>query len=142
MQTYKVIINEVSSKTISSIDELTQELETMQSTEDMYMAFIPIPNFNDLDSLDVIKLSEIKGIFKKRLVPEYHLHLYCKYASGKMGIYQHIVSSFNEVNEILSNLITHQKLPNIPAWKLTRIDENGRLIPYKRFRKSDPNWYK
>jgi len=131
MYKFQITINELETKTISAITELTQELDNMQESNDGHISFKPTPAFNDLEEFGILKTSQIKGLFKKRLVQDYYLELNFKYSDGKSGLCGHITPDFNEIKEMISNLITHQKLLNTSTWIMTKFDSNGKVLPFK-----------
>jgi len=128
---YNVEINERETKIISSIAELAQELDNMQASNGDHISFKPTLMFSDLEEFGILKTSKIKGIFKKRLVQDYYLELNFKYADGKSGLCGHITPNFNEIKEMLSNLVNHQKLPDVSTWVMTKFDVNGKVLPFK-----------
>jgi len=131
MHNYEVIINDIETKSISSITELTHELENMRISSEGHISFTPTPAFSDLSEFGILKTSKMKGIFKKRLVQDYYLELNFKYSDGKSGLCGHITRDFNEIKDILSNLITYQKLPDFSKWIMTKFDTDGKALPFE-----------
>jgi len=128
MYEYKVEINDSETKVISSTSELTQEFAALQAADDGHLSFDPNPIFGDLNEFGILKTSREKGLFKKRRVQEYYLELNFKYPDGKSGLCGHVTSDFDEIREMLFDLINHQKLPDISSWIMTMFDANGNAL--------------
>ena len=136
MHEYKVEINDLETKIITSITELSQELGNMQASDKGHISFKPTLMFSSIEEFGLLKTTRIKGLFKKRQVQDYYLELNFKYADGKSGLCGYVTPDFNEVKEMVSNLVTHQQLPDISTWVMTKFDVNGKVLP---FRESNPH---
>ena len=131
MHEYKVEINDIETKMISSISELTQEFTALQVADDGHISFEPNPMFGDLNEFGILKTSREKGLFKKRRVQEYYLELNFDYPDGKSGLCGYVTSDFNEIREMLFDLINHQKFPDISSWIMTKFDANGNTLSFE-----------
>jgi len=138
MYKYNVVVNEREGKIISSMSDITQELANMEVSDADHISFKPAPMFSDIEEFGILKTSRTKGIFKKRLVQDYYLELNFKYPDGKSGLCGHITLDFDEIKGMLSNLITHQQLPDISTWIMTTFDVNGKVLPFKE---ANPHLY-
>ena len=103
----------------------------MQDSDAWHISFRPTPMFSDLEEFGILKTSRTKGIFKKRLVQDYYLELNFKYSDGRRGLCGYISPDFDEIVEMLSNLVTHQQLPDISTWVMTKWDTDGKVLPFK-----------
>ena len=149
MNSFKVIIsyedfnaehrnrNDLKLKTILSIADLAKEFNNMKAVNEIRFSFEPDPVFGDLERFWLLKLPKKKGIFKKRLVFNYYLELNFKYPDGKTGLCGYNTYGFDEVEVMITNLINHQKLPDISSWIMTKWDANGKGLS---FAESNPNW--
>ena len=125
------------SKTISSIADFAQELKDIQTANEARFSFEPPHVFFDLERFWLIKTSKMKGFLKKRLVFTYYLELNFKYPDGKSGLCGYTTHSFDDVESMITNLINHQKLPDISSWIMTKWDTDGKGLS---FAESNPNW--
>ena len=134
MQKYEFSIDDGEAKVITSIEEIEQDLEelnNMQASEenDRHLFFKPMPPFCDVIEFSVSKSAETKGFFKKRLLQNYYFEINFKYPDGTAGLSCKIGFEFNEVKEILTNLINYQQLPNTnePDWSIVKFDADGNV---------------
>ena len=137
MYNFKVIINDLETKTIFSIADLTKELNNMQAANEVRISFEPDPVFCDLERFWLLKIQKKKGVFKKRLVFDYYLELNFKYPDGRSGLCGYNSYNFDEIEVMITNLINHQKLPDFSSWVMTKWDADGKGLS---FAESNPNW--
>ena len=113
-------------KTITSITELAQEFDDIHNSSDGSIGFWPTPMFSDIETFWFRKDSKKKGLFSKRLVKYYYIELNFKSSDGSSGFSGYNTLDFNEVKDMLANLILCQKLPDTSNWTTAVKYANGK----------------
>jgi len=106
--------NIIETKTISKTEDLKKELINIQTTNEIRLSFEPDPAFSHLEKFWLLKTPKKKGV--------YYLELNFKYPDGKTGLCGYNTYNFDEMEVMITNLIIHQKLPDISSWVMSIIN--------------------
>ena len=136
MHKYKLTVNDLEAKIISSTSELKNELEGLRTKNGLGLSFVPDPALNDLIEFGTLTTSRKKGVFRKKLVTDYYLELNFKYHDGKTGLCGYNTYDFCEIKDMIINLVDYQKLPDISSWVMTKWGADGKGLS---FDESNPN---